>query len=89
MQEPKESRGLESPKENPGFKTLYEVTGRISDINTVLVSRQSHESLIKANKALLDDFQLIAETDPVDAALDPQRAVRIAQNAINPNTGFG
>ena len=28
------------------------------------------------------DLRLIAETDPVDAALDPQRAVRIAHAAL-------
>jgi len=31
---------------------------------------------------LLAELKLIAETDPVDAALDPQRAVRIARAAI-------
>lgn len=31
---------------------------------------------------LLEALTLIAETDPVDAALDPQRSVRIARAAI-------
>lgn len=28
------------------------------------------------------ELRLIAETDPIDAALDPQRAIRIARNAL-------
>ena len=28
------------------------------------------------------DLRLIAETDPIDAALDPQRAIRIARTAL-------
>lgn len=28
------------------------------------------------------DLRLIAETDPVDAALDPQRAIRVARAAL-------
>ena len=36
---------------------------------------------------LLTELRLIAETDPVDAALDPQRAVRVARAAIARATG--
>ena len=36
---------------------------------------------------LLTELRLIAETDPVDAALDPQRAVRVARAAIAKATG--
>jgi hypothetical protein len=32
---------------------------------------------------LVDALRLIAGTDPVDAALDPQRAVRIARAALS------
>ena len=38
--------------------------------------------LIAAAPELLEALQLIANTDPVDAALDPQRAVRVAFAAI-------
>jgi hypothetical protein len=34
------------------------------------------------NAELLAALRLIAATDPVDAALDPQRAVRVARAAI-------
>jgi hypothetical protein len=34
------------------------------------------------NQELLEALRLIAATDPVDAALDPQRAVRVARAAI-------
>ena len=34
------------------------------------------------NGELLEALRLIAATDPVDAALDPQRAVRVARAAI-------
>ena len=40
--------------------------------------RRLHE----ANQAMLEALKLIAETDVIDAALDPQRAVRVAQKAI-------
>ena len=36
---------------------------------------------------LLTELRLIAGTDPVDAALDPQRAVRVARAAIARATG--
>ena len=36
---------------------------------------------------LLTELRLIAGTDPVDAALDPQRAVRVARAAIAKATG--
>ena len=39
------------------------------------------------NQELLENMKLIAETDPVDAALDPQRAVRVARAAIAQATG--
>ena len=40
-------------------------------------------SAVEAQRdALLEALQFIAATDPVDAALDPQRAVRIARAAI-------
>lgn len=38
--------------------------------------------LIAAAPELLEALELIANTDPVEAALDPQRAVRVARAAI-------
>ena len=38
--------------------------------------------LIAAAPDLLEALELIASTDPVDAALDPQRAMRVAKAAI-------
>jgi hypothetical protein len=38
--------------------------------------------LVAVNKALLEALKLIENTDPVDAALDPQRAMRVARAAI-------
>lgn len=43
--------------------------------------------LIAAAPDLLEALKEIADTDPVDAALDPQRAVRIARAAIAKATG--
>ena len=40
--------------------------------------RRLHE----ANQAMCEALKLIAETDVIDAALDSQRAVRVAQEAI-------
>ena len=44
--------------------------------------QEANARLIAAAPDLLEALKLIAETDPVDAALDPQRAVRIASAAI-------
>ena len=38
--------------------------------------------LREQNAELLEALQLISDTDPVDCALDPQRAVRISKAAI-------
>jgi len=38
--------------------------------------------LLAERDRLLEDMQLIAETDAVDAALDPQRAIRVARAAL-------
>jgi hypothetical protein len=43
--------------------------------------------LIAAAPDMLEALELIANTDPVDAALDPQRAVRVARAAIARATG--
>lgn len=43
---------------------------------------QANARLIAAAPELLEALQLIADTDPIDAALDPQRAVRVARVAI-------
>jgi hypothetical protein len=40
------------------------------------------QKLHAVNAELLEALRLIAATDPVDAALDPQRAVRVARAAI-------
>ena len=40
--------------------------------------RRLHE----VNVELMDALQLIAETDSIDAVLDPQRAIRAAREAI-------
>jgi len=45
-------------------------------------SRLEDARLIAAAPELLEALQLIADTDPIDAALDPQRAVRVARAAI-------
>ena len=42
---------------------------------------------LEANAQLLAALQLIADTDHVDAALDPQRAIRAARAAIASATG--
>ena len=43
--------------------------------------------LREQNAELLEALQLISNTDPVDCALDPQRAVRISKAAIAKATG--
>lgn len=39
-------------------------------------------ALLAERDRLREDMQLIAETDAVDAALDPQRAIRVARAAL-------
>jgi hypothetical protein len=45
------------------------------------------DALQSERDALLEALTLIASTDPVDAALDPQRAVRVANAAIKASEG--
>ena len=47
-----------------------------------LEQRLANARLIAAAPDLLEALELIASTDPVDAALDPQRAMRVAKAAI-------
>ena len=51
------------------------------------VYEEANARLIAAAPELLEALKEIADTDPVDAALDPQRAVRIARAAIAKATG--
>ena len=63
---------------------------RLSEIETLYLAamRGRHAmseellALTSQRDALLEALKLIANTNPVDAALDPQRAVRIARVAI-------
>ena len=67
------------------LKTLRQ---RCAKVNTAPPQRKQAEpvepvaTLIAQRDALLEALNDIANTDPVDAALDPQRAVRIARAAI-------
>lgn len=62
----------------------------VDPLNATLLHRaqtirgmQAEVAALKARRdELLADLKLIAETDPVDAALDPQRAVRVAVAAL-------
>ena len=54
----------------------------IAETRVATGAELANARLIAAAPELLEALQLIADTDPVDAALDPQRAVRIAQAAI-------
>lgn len=60
---------------------LADELGGVSD---ALADRAAAElrRLHAVNQELLEALRLIAATDPVDAALDPQRAVRVARAAI-------
>lgn len=51
------------------------------------VLKQRVERLHKVNAELLEALKLIASTDPIDAALDSQRAIRVARAAIAKSTG--
>ena len=50
---------------------------------TVLEHRRVIVRLLRERDALLEALHLIASTDPVDAALDPQRTIRVARAAID------
>ena len=51
------------------------------------VETTANARLITAAPEMLEALRLIAETDSIDAALDPQRAVRIAREVIAKTTG--
>ena len=69
------------------------VTYGIRDVSTTRVMDKASDELRRLAKveaqrdALLEALKDIAGTDPVDAALDPQRAVRIARAAIKAAEG--
>lgn len=71
-----------------------EIAGSINQINDGCViaslfgpDAETNAHLLVSASNLLKALQLIAETDFVDAALDPQRAIRIAKEAIQKATG--
>jgi len=55
----------------------------LANVKAELVARTAEvASLTLERDSLLADLRLIAQTDPIDAALDPQRAVRVAAAAL-------
>ena len=62
-------RGDYEPSEQPAPPDPREI-GEAIDTAVEMVERME------------GDLRLIAETDPIDAALDPQRAIRIARTAL-------
>ena len=58
--------------------TIYPDMEEVSD-----ELRRLHEVYVE----LLEALQLIAETDSIDAALDPQREIRVARAAISKAIG--
>lgn len=48
-----------------------------------VVHADDYEALHAENVRLREALTFIASTDPVDAALDPDRAVRVARAALN------
>ena len=59
---------------------------RVTVRQSWFAEQMANAHLIAAAPDLLEALQLIAGTDPVDAALDPQRAVRVAIAAIKKAT---
>ena len=62
-------------------------TARVEDAHTASSERVANARLMAAAPEMLEALQLIASTDHVDAALDPQRAARIAREGIAKTTG--
>ena len=58
-----------------------------AEFRTLTESEKELRRLHEVNVELMDALQLIAETDSIDAALDPQRAIRVASAAIAKSTG--
>jgi hypothetical protein len=60
------------------------LANELGGVSDALADRAAAElrRLHAVNQELLEALRLIAATDPVDAALDPQRAVRVARAAI-------
>ena len=56
--------------------------GEIATVWSGVGDQEANARLIAAAPDLLEALELIASTDPVDAALDPQRAMRVAKAAI-------
>ena len=62
--------------------TLHSEATGYSILYCCVKPREPNARLIAAAPDLLEALELIASTDPVDAALDPQRAMRVAKAAI-------
>ena len=79
--EPSEQPAPPDPREiGEALDAAVEMIERAeSDLSTAEQdSRQKQARIERLERAL----RLIADTDPVDAALDPQRAVRVARDAL-------
>jgi hypothetical protein len=62
------------------LRRLHDLLGKANSLCRI---RAAEIERLNAEKAeLLEALRLIAATDPVDAALDPERAIRIARAAI-------
>ena len=59
----------------------------IDDANPAAMELAANARLIAAAPDMYEALKLIASTDPVDAALDPQRAVRVAREALSKAEG--
>lgn len=66
----------------PKALALADELEKYVDANTAELAAAELRRLYALNQELQAALKLIANTDPVDAALDPQRAVRIARAAI-------
>ena len=85
----KQPKALECAEDLASFmRYLERIWGDdYAEFRTLTESEKELRRLHEVNVELMDALQLIAETDSIDAALDPQRAIRVARAAIAKSTG--
>lgn len=63
-------------------RTYYTDAAALQEAALICAAVNAARSLLDERKRLREALELIRDTDPIDAALDPQRAVRAAQEAL-------
>ena len=71
-----------TPTETTTILRQFNVWRRGADVPKPREIGEAIDAAVEMIERMEWELRLIAETDPIDAALDPQRAIRIARAAL-------